>query len=196
MHGSPDPTSGTENLNPPEIGLWALIREDYRTHESDWTAPGFRVLVVHRLGNARMSVKPRVLRVPLSMMYRRAFRRMRRSYGIEMDYSVKVGRRVCIDHQSGIVINGWCKIGDECRIRQNVTMGIRSPTEFGTPTLERGVDVGVGAVLLGPITIGEGAVIGANAVVLKDVPAGALAVGIPARIIQRDPVAKLSMVVD
>jgi serine O-acetyltransferase len=178
---------GTENNNPPGIGLWKLVGEDYRTHGSDWTTPGFRVMFVHRFGNARMSVRPRAARVPLSLLYRRMFRKVRNKYGIEIDYSTKLGRRFAIDHQNGIVISGYCELGDDCRIRQNVTMGIRAAGETGAPKLGRGVDVGAGAVLLGPITVGDGAIIGANAVVLQDVPAGALAVGIPARIVHRSP---------
>jgi serine O-acetyltransferase len=189
---SNDNPGGTENNNPPGLGFWELVREDYRTHGSDWTTPGFRVMFVHRFGNARMSVRPRVARVPLSVLYRYMFRKVRNKYGIEIDYSTKLGRRFAIDHQNGIVISGYCELGDECRIRQNVTMGIRAAGETGAPKLGRGVDVGAGAVLLGPITVGDGAIIGANAVVLQDVPAGALAVGIPARIVVRAPVSAVS----
>ena len=113
-------------------------------------------------------------------------RKVRNKYGIELDFSTRVGRRVHIQHQSAIVINGYCVIGDECIIRHSVTMGIRSLDDMtGAPTLGRGVDVGAGAVILGRITVGDGAQIGANAVVLRDVPAGAVAVGVPARIIER-----------
>jgi serine O-acetyltransferase len=181
-HEHPD---GTENNNPPGIGFWALVREDYVNHGSDWTVPGFRVMFVHRFGNARMSVRPRLIRMPLSVLYRRMYRRVRNKYGIEIEYSTRLGRRFSIDHQNGIVISGYCELGDECRIRQNVTMGIRAAGETGAPRLGRGVDVGAGAVLLGPIVVGDGAIIGANAVVLRDVPAGALAVGVPAKIIER-----------
>jgi serine O-acetyltransferase len=94
-----------------------------------------------------------------------------------------VGRRVAIDHQSGIVIHGNTVIGDECRIRHNTTMGLRSVDDLAAaPTLESGVDVGVGAVIIGRITIGTGAVIGAGAIVLDDVPPGAVAVGTPAAV--------------
>ena len=133
-----------------------------------------------------MHVEPKLLRAPLSLLYRFMFRHVRNKYGIELEYCVRLGRRVMIHHQSGIVINGYCEIGDDCVIRQNVTMGIRSVQEkTGAPILGKGVDVGAGAVLLGAITIGDGAQIGANAVVLSDVPAGAVAVGVPARIVVR-----------
>lgn len=171
--------------NPPGLGFWALVHEDYRTHGGDWTSPGFRALLVHRFGNWRMGIRSRALRVPLSVVYRMLFRRVRDRYGIELDFSTRVGRRVVIDHHSGIIISGYAEIGDECRLRQNVTLGIRAAGEDRAPVLGRGVDIGAGAVLLGPITVGDGAVIGANAVVLIDVPDGALAVGVPATIRRR-----------
>lgn len=180
--------SADEYGNPEGIGFWALVREDLSVHDGDWTVPGFRVLFVHRFGNWRMGVRSKLLRAPLSWAYRRMFRRVRNKYGIELDFSTRVGRRVQIHHQSGIVINGYSVIGDECIIRHNVTMGIRGLEDMSAaPTLGRGVDIGTGAVILGRITIGDGAQIGANAVVLKDVPAGGIAVGVPARVIEREP---------
>jgi serine O-acetyltransferase len=172
--------------NPQGISFLALIREDYVTNGRDWSAPGFRALAVHRFGNWRMTVQPKVLRAPLSVFYRSLFRFVRNHYGIELPFTVRVGRRVSIDHQSGIVIHGYTVMGDDCRIRQNTTMGVRSLDDpNAAPVLEAGVDVGAGAVIVGRITIGAGASVGANAVVLQDVPAGALAIGIPAKIVER-----------
>jgi len=174
--------------NPEGISFWQLVAEDYRAHGRDLTSLGLRAIVVHRFGNWRMGIRSKVLRAPASIVYRFLFRWVRNHYGIELEYSTALGRRVIIDHQSGIVISGHARIGDECRLRQNVTIGIRTLDDGdGAPTLGTGVDVGAGAVLLGRITIGDRAQIGANAVVLCDVPAGALAVGVPARIIIRDP---------
>ena len=167
-------------------GLWALIREDYASHRRDATRPGFRALAVYRFGVWRMGVRSKLLRAPLSLLYRALYRRVRNVYGIELPYSATVGRRVVIEHQSGIVIHGASVIGDDCIIRQNVTLGIKRETELDrAPHLGRGVSIGAGAVLLGGIHVGEGASIGANAVVLKDVPAGATAVGVPAKILAR-----------
>jgi serine O-acetyltransferase len=172
--------------NPEGIAFPALIREDYATNGRDWTAPGFRALLVHRFGNWRMSVRSRALRAPLSVLYQSLYRHVRNHYGIELPFSVRVGRRVAIDHQSGIVVHGGCVIGDDCRLRQNTTLGVRTLDDlYGAPVLERGVDVGAGAVIVGRLTVGEGASVGANAVVLQDVPPGALAVGVPAKIIKR-----------
>ena len=169
--------------------FWAMlaqIGEDYRAHGRDWTKPGFRAVAVHRFGVWRMGVRPKLLRSPFSILYRIAFRRCRNVYGIELPYSATVGREVVIEHQGGIVVHGRTLIGDGCRIRQNCTLGIRGLGDLeAAPILGIGVDVGAGAVILGRVRLGDGSVIGANAVVLDDVPAGALAVGIPARIVQR-----------
>ena len=175
--------------NPSGMSLWSLVREDYESNGRDWTLPGFRALVVHRFGNWQMTIERRMVRAPLGVVARWMYRYVRNSYGIELQFPVRVGRRVAIDHQSGIVVHGNTVIGDDCRIRHNTTMGIRSMSDLAAaPILERGVDVGAGAVIAGDITIGAGATIGANAVVLHDVPAGAVAVGVPARVVV-DPAA-------
>jgi serine O-acetyltransferase len=166
------------------MGLWQQIKEDWIAHGRDWTKPGFRTVAVHRFGVWRMSVSPKVLRGPFSVLYRMLYRRCRNRYGIELPYSVKLGRRVVVEHQGCIVIHGHCEIGDDSIIRQGVTMGNRTLDKpFDAPKLGSRVNVGAGAKILGAVTIGDGASIGANAVVLKDVPAGAVAVGIPAKII-------------
>ena len=89
-------------------------------------------------------------------------------------------------HPNGIVIHPMCKIGPNCIIFQQVTLGSNgSGIRTGVPTLGGHVDIGAGAKILGPINIGDNAVIGANAVVLTDVPANAVAIGIPARVLLR-----------
>lgn len=172
--------------NPGGISFLDLVREDYARNRRDWTAPGFRALLVHRFGNWKMDIDRRLLRAPLTLMANWMYRYVRNHYGIELPFAVRLGRRVAIDHQSGIVIHSNTVIGDDCRIRHNTTMGIKSLTDLeAAPTLEAGVDVGAGAVIVGRITIGAGATIGANAVVLEDVPPGALVVGVPAKIVPR-----------
>jgi serine O-acetyltransferase len=131
-----------------------------------------------------MKIKPIFIRAPLSILYRALFRKIRNSYGIELPYSAQLGRRVVIEHQSCIVIHGDCVIGDDCIIRQGVTMGNRYlDRPFDAPKLGKRVNVGAGAKLFGNITIGDDANIGANAVVLSDIPPGKTAVGIPAKIL-------------
>ena len=180
--------STPENAGAKPPSLWQLIREDYAANGRDWTKPGFRAMAVYRFGVWRMTVRLKLLRAPLSVLYRSLFRRVRNGYGIELPFSAKVGRRVIIEHQSCIVIHGNAVIGDDSIIRQGVTLGNRLMEKpFDAPILGRGVNVGAGAKILGNVRIGDGAAIGANAVVLNDVPAHAAAVGIPARIIQRNP---------
>lgn len=108
--------------------------------------------------------------------------------GIEIHPGAVIGRRVFIDHGFGVVIGETAEIGDDCTIYQGVTLGGTSLSR-GTkrhPTLAPGVIVGAGAKILGAFTIGEGAKVGSNAVVLKEVPPGATAVGNPARIVQKE----------
>ena len=163
--------------------LLAQIAEDWRAHGRDWTKPGFRTVAVHRFGVWRMGIRPKLLRAPFSLAYRLLYRHCRNVYGIELPYTVSLGRHVVIEHQGGIVIHGGVTIGDGCIIRQNCTLGIRRMTALDeAPRLGRNVELGAGAVVLGGVTIGEGARIGANAVVLDDVPAHAVVAGIPARV--------------
>src|SRR5258708_3408258 len=101
-----------------EPTLWQQLREDWVAHGRDWTKPGFCAVAVHRFGVWRMKVQPKLLRAPFSMLYRLLYRHVRNRYGIELPYSVKLGRRVIIEHQSCIVIHGDCVIGNDCIIRQ------------------------------------------------------------------------------
>jgi len=111
--------------------------------------------------------------------------------GIEIHPGAQIGRRVFIDHGMGVVIGETAEVGDDCTIYQGVTLG---GTSLGGgkrhPTLGAGVVIGAGAKILGPFVVGAGARIGSNAVVVREVPPGATALGIPARIIQ-DETAKL-----
>jgi serine O-acetyltransferase len=105
--------------------------------------------------------------------------------GIEIHPGAVIGRRVFIDHGMGVVVGETAEIGDDCTIYQGVTLGGTSlARKKRHPTLEAGVVVGAGAKVLGPFTVGAGAKIGSNSVVVKEVPAGATAVGIPARILE------------
>ncbi len=107
--------------------------------------------------------------------------------GIEIHPGATIGRRVFIDHGMGVVIGETAVIGDDCTLYHGVTLGGTTWKKGKRhPTLGRGVVIGAGAKVLGPIMIGDDAKIGSNAVVVKDVPAGATAVGIPARLIEPD----------
>ncbi|MCG7575762.1 serine O-acetyltransferase [Halomonas sp. DSH1-27] len=109
--------------------------------------------------------------------------------GIEIHPGATIGRRFFIDHGMGVVIGETARVGDNVTLYQGVTLGGTSWNKGKRhPTLEDGVIVGAGAKILGPFTVGAGAKIGSNAVVTKEVPAGATVVGIPGKIVKRaDP---------
>ena len=186
MTDNPQSVDASHNAPPLVAPFWALVHEDWVTHGRDWTLPGFWAVAICRYGQWRMRLQSKFLRAPHSFLYRMLYRYVRNHYGIELPYTVRLGRRVVFEHQSGIVIHGLAQIGDECVIRQGVTLGNRRPEEpFAAPRLLNRVNVGAGAKIIGQLTIGDGAQIGANAVVLEDVPAGALAVGVPAKVVSR-----------
>ncbi|MEM6487843.1 MAG: transferase [Pseudomonadota bacterium] len=164
-----------------------MAAEDLRTHDGDLSAQGFWALFWHRFGNWRMGVRPKLLRAPLTVVYRVMFKLCEIVGGIRLPYAVPLGRRVKIEHFGGIVVSAR-GVGDDVVIRQNTTLGIASTADTGArPRIGNGVDIGVGAVIIGAVEVGDGAVIGANAVVARDVPPGMLAVGVPARIRPRRP---------
>jgi serine O-acetyltransferase len=105
--------------------------------------------------------------------------------GIEIHPGAKIGKRFFIDHGAGVVIGETAEIGDDVMMYHQVTLG-GTGKERGKrhPTVKNGATIAAGAKVLGAITIGENAKIGANSVVLKDVPDGATVVGIPARVVR------------
>lgn len=162
--------------------MFELIREDFLSHDRDLWRQGFWALGVYRFGAWRYRIHPVWLRKPFSFLYKLAHLAVQVFGGIELPCEAKIGRRLIIDHFGGIIISGDAVLGDDVRIRHGVTIGLKNTLSRGAPTVGNRVDIGAGAKLLGPIRIGDDAVIGANAVVLRDVPPGYLAIGIPARI--------------
>lgn len=185
---APPLPDGSVNRNPEDVTFWQLAAEDLHTHRGEWLSQGFWCLFWHRFGNWRMSVRWKPARMPLTGIYRLMFKLCQWIGGIELPYTVQVGRRVRLEHFGGMVLVAR-SIGNDVVLRQNSTLGIARDDDIAArPVLEDHVDVGAGAVLLGDIVIGRGAVIGANAVVTKDVPPMAVMVGVPARCIRmRDP---------
>jgi serine O-acetyltransferase len=145
--------------------------------------PGLHALVWHR------SVSHRLWRRQRHWLARWFAHWGRFLTGIEIHPGATIGRRVFIDHGMGIVIGETAEIGDDCTLYHGVTLGGTSWSAGKRhPTLEAGVVIGAGAKVLGPIRVGAGAKIGSNAVVVREVPPGATAVGIPARILTQEEV--------
>lgn len=176
----------TDACQPPETspGFWTLVKEDWIRSNRDWTRPGFRAVFMYRFGVWRMSIRPRIIRLPFSWLYRVMHRWVRNRYGIELHYTATIGRRFLIAHQGAIVVHEYSIIGDDCTIRQGVTLGSAGPySDDNHPTLGNNIDVGAGAMILGKVKIGDNVRIGANAVITMSVPPNSLAVAQPARII-------------
>jgi serine O-acetyltransferase len=180
-----DDRLGEVNQNPVGMSLLELWKEDFVTHERDLFSQGFWAIALHRFGNWRMSINPRFLRLPFSLAYKLLYKCVEWTCGISLNYPVKVGRRVRIWHHSGMIL-GARSIGDDVHIRQNTTFGVarRGDHRSLKPIIEDRCDIGCGVVIVGPITIGHDSQIGANAVVLKDVPPYSVCVGVPAKIIK------------
>ncbi|MFM8799519.1 MAG: serine O-acetyltransferase [Tagaea sp.] len=141
--------------------------------------PGFHAVLLHRLAHAfwnkGLKLVARVIQVFSRFLT-----------GIEIHPAAKIGERFFIDHGMGVVIGETAEIGHDVTLYQGVTLGGTSLDQGKRhPTLEDGVIVGAGAKILGPFTVGKGARVGSNAVVLEAVPPGATAVGIPAKLVGR-----------
>jgi serine O-acetyltransferase len=178
------PPRGDVNQNPTDIGFWDLIAEDFQTFDRDLLQPGLWAVLNHRFGNWRMGIRWRPARLPFSFLHRLAHLWILWFFGIQLEYTVKLGRRVRIWHHGGMVF-GAAEIGDDVHLRQNTTFGsARLDARFSKPLIGNRVDVGCGAVVLGDVRVGDDSAIGANAVVIRDVPPRSIAVGVPARVIE------------
>ena len=162
--------------------MFENIREDWRTYNGDPSRQGLWVMLVYRFGRWRYSIKQRWLRLPFSFAYKILHLLAQILTGIELPCEVQMGRRLTIEHFGDIIISGDTVIGDDVVIRNGVTIGLKHTGTRGAPVIGNRVDIGAGAKLLGAIRIGDDVVIGANAVVLQDIPANSLAVGVPAKI--------------
>ena len=156
------------------------IRQDLKAHGGKWGAQGFWAMIVYRFGRWRYGVRPALLRKLFSLIYRILYKLIQILTGIELPCEVEVGRNFVIDHFGGIIISGYAKFGNDCRIRNGVVVGLRRIDEPSAPVIGNNVDIGAGAKVLGPISIGNNVAIGANAVVITDVPDDCVATGIPA----------------
>ena len=142
--------------------------------------PGVHAVLIHRIAHS-------LWRRGFTVLARWTSHWGRWLTGIEIHPGATIGRRVFIDHGMGVVIGETAEVGDDCTIYHGVTLGGTALNRAKRhPTLGRGVVVGAGAKVLGPFTVGAGARIGSNSVVIREVPPGATAVGIPARTIVED----------
>lgn len=161
------------------------LAQDWQSHGRNAARHGFWIMAVYRFGRWRYNVRPALLRKPLSFAYKFVHFWTTALLGVELPCEAEIGRGFTIEHVGGIVVSGDARIGTDCIIRQGVTIGLRHKELRGSPTIGDRCDIGAGAKLLGPIRIGNDVAIGANAVVLCDVPSGHYAVGVPARIAPR-----------
>ena len=171
--------------------MFTHIKEDIRcvferdpaarsTFEILTTYPGVHAVILHRLNHRLWKAGWKWLARVLSTFSRWLT-------GIEIHPGAEIGRRFFIDHGMGIVIGETTIIGNDCTLYHGVTLGGTSWQKGKRhPTLENDIVVGAGAKVLGPITVGSGARIGSNAVVIKPVPEGATVVGIPAKVVGID----------
>jgi serine O-acetyltransferase len=169
------------------------LREDLDTaHRRDPAArsdvelllayPGLHAIWIHRLAH-------RLWQQPGGKLAARVLSHLGRMItGIEIHPGAVIGRRFFVDHGMGVVVGETAEVGDDVMLYHQVTLGGRSNARGKRhPTVEDGVTFGAGARVLGPVTVGAGAEIGANAVIVHDVPAGAVVVGIPGRVVTPRP---------
>ncbi|MBV5326032.1 MAG: serine acetyltransferase [Chlorobium sp.] len=167
------------------MNLFGNIRADLATYEGRWSSQGFWVMIVYRFGRWRYTIRSGMIRKPFSLLYKFFEKIVEVLTGIELPCEVPVGANFRIDHFGDIIISGYARFGDNCIVRNGVTVGLKNIEEKAAPSIGSNVSIGAGAKILGNITIGNNVDIGANAVVLVSVPDNSLAVGIPARIIPK-----------
>lgn len=174
---------------PARPGLWRQIREDVAcvksrdpaartTAEIVLTYPGVHAVIWHRLAHRLWRGKAKFAARFVSWFARLAT-------NVDIHPGARIGRRFFIDHGAGVVIGETAEVGDDVTLYHGVTLGGTSWTAGKRhPTLQDGVLVGAGAKILGPITVGVGARVGANSVVIEDVAPGMTVVGIPGRVVK------------
>jgi serine O-acetyltransferase len=163
------------------------FNEDLKASQEGLLSLGFWALQIYRFGRLRYRFQSKIVRYPLAAIHLILAKLGEMFFGITIGVSAEIGRRLTIEHSGAIVIHGCARIGDDCIIRQGVTIGNRRLDDpLGAPFIGDRVNIGAGAKLLGRIKIGNDVEIGANAVVISDVPDGAIAVGVPARILHRE----------
>jgi serine O-acetyltransferase len=161
--------------------MFENVKEDLKTYNYQWTKQGFWVMLIYRFGRWRYTLEFVPIRKFFSLTYKILFKFIQIITGIELPCEVIIGKNFRIDHFGDIIISGYAKFGDNCTIRNGVTVGLRHENNPIAPRIGNNVNIGTGAKILGPITIGDNVEIGANAVVISDVPSNNIAVGVPAK---------------
>lgn len=165
------------------MSYMSLFTEDLKAHREGFLAQGFWALQIYRFGHARFKYQSKLIRLTWGAAHLVLSKLSEVFFGIYIGVSANIGRRVQIEHFGNIIIHGSSIIGDDCIIRQGVTIGNRQMNvPFDAPNIGSNVNIGAGAKILGKISIGDYVDIGANAVVITDVPAGHIAVGVPAQV--------------
>jgi serine O-acetyltransferase len=163
--------------------FFKLVAEDFRSTPNALLQQGFWALLFHRYGSSVRRIKIRILYIPLRIIHHILIKFSEVFFGIYIGPNAVIGRRFRISHFGAIIVHANAVIGDDVHIRQGVTIGNSGASKPNdVPTIGDRVDVGAGAKILGGIVIGNDVAIGANAVVIRDVPPGAIAVGVPAQI--------------
>ncbi len=166
----------------PEPGVMELIKEDWATNRRSVLRPGFQAMLAYRVG--RWAAQHRRRRLPAYLFAQGLHLFARNFYGIDLYWTCRIGRRFHIGHQGAIVIHRSCTIGDDCTIRQGVTIGAADEwNPGGGPRIGDRVDIGAGAMVLGDVSIGSDVRIGPNAVVTTDVPPNSTVFAPPSRTI-------------
>lgn len=162
------------------LGLIPVIKADL--HANRRNPKGAVIVVLFRLAHCCLNA-PMVLK-PFAIAFV-AFYKLLTEYilGTEIHWRVKAGPGLAVYHGYGLVVHSDAKLGSNVCLRHGVTIGAKSSTRIEAPELGNDVDVGSSAIIIGAVKIGSGAIIGAGAVVTKDVPPGGIAIGNPARII-------------
>lgn len=156
------------------------LRGDYRRHGSDWRNPSLWTLGVYRFGRWTRASDSKLVRYAGSKAYGVMSVGVRVLTGDWLEMNATIGERFHIIHSGSIRIHPDVVIGDRCGIMHEVTLGTLAPKK-GAPVIGNDVFIGAGAKILGPVRIGDGAKIAANSLVIRDVPAGATAIGVPAK---------------
>ena len=163
--------------------MFDQVRSDYKRHESSILNPALWAILNYRFGVWSLNLKFTPLRWLTSKIYGLNYFFILITCGIRLNRETKIGKALHIIHSGNIIIDPNAVIGDRCGIQQDVTLGLNMDRD-GAPVIGDDVYIGAGAKILGPVTVGDGAVVAANSLVVVDVPPGATAIGVPARMMK------------